>query len=78
MCLGIPGKLVEIIEEKSQWDRVGKVNFSGIVKKVNLAFVPEVSIGDYVIVHVGVAISRINENEAMKVLSMLSHCDESE
>ena len=56
--------------------RMGKVNFDGIVKEVSLAYVPEVKIGDYVIVHVGFALSRVDESEAQKVFEYLKQMDE--
>ena len=70
MCLAIPGK-VESISGEDPLGRTGKVNFGGIVKEVNLAYVPEVRIGDYVIVHVGFALSRVDEAEARKVFEYL-------
>ena len=62
MCLGIPGKVLEIRSENDL--PMGKVEFGGIVKEICLAYTPEVQIGDYVIVHVGFAISRVDEEEA--------------
>ena len=56
--------------------RTGKVDFGGIIKEVSLAYVPEVKIGEYVIVHVGFALSRLDENEAKKVLQYLKEMDE--
>ena len=70
MCLAIPGK-VESISGNDQLSRVGKVNFGGILKEVSLAYVPEVKVGDYVIVHVGFALSRLDEAEAHKVFDYL-------
>ena len=66
MCLAIPGK-VESISGNDQLSRVGKVNFGGVLKEVSLAYVPEVKVGDYVIVHVGFALSRLDEAEAHKI-----------
>ena len=71
MCLAIPGKIVDLSHETGI-ERCGKVDFGGILKKVNLSYVPEAGIGDYVIVHVGFAISRIDEREARKVFEYLS------
>ena len=71
MCLAIPGKIVHLIHETGI-ERRGKVDFGGILKEVNLSFVPEAEMGDYVIVHVGFAISRIDEREARKVFEYLS------
>jgi hydrogenase expression/formation protein HypC len=56
--------------------RTGKVNFSGIVKDVNLAYVPDATVGDYVIVHVGFAINQLDEEEANKVLGYLRELGE--
>lgn len=75
MCLAIPGK-IESITNHEQFTRAGKVNFSGITKEVNLAYVPEANIGDYVIVHVGFAISKLDEAEANKVFEYLQQMDE--
>jgi hydrogenase expression/formation protein HypC len=70
MCLAVPGKIVTI-EGSDPLLRSGKVDFSGIVKQINLAYVPEAKIGDYVLVHVGFAISTIDENEARQVFDYL-------
>jgi hydrogenase expression/formation protein HypC len=70
MCLAIPGKVVSI-SGHDPLTRMGKVNFSGIVKEASLAYVPEVKIGDYVIVHVGFALSKVDEEEAQKVFEYL-------
>ena len=75
MCLAIPGK-VESISGNDQLSRVGKVNFGGILKEVSLAYVPEVKVGDYVIVHVGFALSRLDEAEAHKVFEYLKEMEE--
>ena len=70
MCLGIPGKIVSI-DSIDPILRTGKVRFGGITKEVNLVYVPEAEAGDYVIVHVGFAISVIDEEEAQKTLEYL-------
>ena len=70
MCLAVPGRIVEI-EGTDPLLRAGRVDFSGIVKRVNLSYVPEASVGDYVLVHVGFAISTVDEVEAGKVFSYL-------
>lgn len=77
MCLAIPGK-IESIEGIDSVLRSGKVNFGGILKTVNLAYVPEARIGDYVIVHVGFAISIVDEEEARQVFAYLKEMDELE
>lgn len=67
MCLAIPGKVEEITSEGGL--RVGRVNFGGVVKRVCLDYVPEVQTGDYTIVHVGFAISKIDEETAEQTLA---------
>ena len=69
MCLGIPGKLVETHQQDDL--PMGKVEFGGILKEVCLAYTPEAQVGDYVLVHVGFAISRIDEAEAQETMSLL-------
>ena len=76
MCLSIPGKLIEISSQIDETFRVGKVSFDGIVKEVSLTLVPEANIGDYVLVHVGAAISTIDEEEAKKTFEILKQLDE--
>lgn len=75
MCLAIPGK-IETITGDDPLLRVGQVNFGGIVKEVSLAYVPEATVGDYVVVHVGFALSRLDEEEANKVFEYLRQMDE--
>jgi hydrogenase expression/formation protein HypC len=75
MCLGVPGRILSI-EPNSIGMTMGKVNFAGITKEVCLAYVPEVQVGDYVVVHVGFAISRLDEAEALKVFEYLREMDE--
>ena len=69
MCLAVPGRVEEIYEVRGV--RAGKMNFGGVVKEVCLAFVPELAIGDYAIVHVGVAISKVDEESALQTLKLL-------
>jgi hydrogenase expression/formation protein HypC len=69
MCLGIPGKVTEIYERDGV--RMGTVDFGGVRKDVCLAYVPEVMTGDYVIVHVGFAITAVDEAEAERTLAVL-------
>jgi hydrogenase expression/formation protein HypC len=73
MCLGIPGKVVEIRDDGPL--RMARVDFGGVRKEACLAYVPEVRLGDYVIVHVGFAISRLDEEEALKTLELLREID---
>jgi hydrogenase expression/formation protein HypC len=70
MCLAVPGKILSITGEDPLL-RVGKVSFAGVVKEVSLAYVPEAQIGQYAIVHVGFAISIVDESEAQKTLNYL-------
>ena len=66
MCLAVPGQIETIFE--SHGTRMGKVNFGGVVKEVCLAYLPDIRIGDYTIVHVGFAISQIDEASAQETL----------
>jgi hydrogenase expression/formation protein HypC len=75
MCLAIPGK-VESISGADPITRMGRISFSGVIKEVSLAYVPEVQVGDYVIVHVGFALSKVDEAEAHKVFEYLKQMDE--
>ena len=76
MCLAIPGKLVEIINPEAMEFRTGKVSFDGVIKEVSLALVPEANLNDYVLVHVGAAISVVDEEEAQKTFELLKQLDE--
>ena len=78
MCLAVPGKLLEIIEGDQPLARTGKVSFGGMVKQVNLAYVPEVRVGDYVTVHVGFALSVVDEEDARLVFEFLQQQDQLE
>lgn len=75
MCLGIPGKILEInkIDELSV---IAKVDFGGVVKEINISFVPDAEVGEYIIAHVGVAISKIDEKEAHRTMDYLREIDE--
>jgi hydrogenase expression/formation protein HypC len=75
MCLAIPGK-IESISGDEPLSRMGKINFGGILKEACLAYVPEAQVGDYVIVHVGFALSRVDEDEAHKVFEYLKEMEE--
>ena len=70
MCLGIPGQIIEVGPDSLM--RMGKVDFGGITREVCLAYVPEAGVGDYVIVHVGFAISQLDEAEAHETLQLLA------
>lgn len=69
MCLATPGKIVSIENEGDPLFRVGRVDFGGVVREVNLSCVPEAAEGDHVLVHVGFAISRVNQAEADRILA---------
>jgi hydrogenase expression/formation protein HypC len=75
MCLAVPGKVVEVYSQDDL--PMGKVQFGGILKEVCLAYTPEAGVGDYVIVHVGFAISRIDEAEANEIFSCLEEIEQS-
>lgn len=76
MCLAIPGKVISIEESPDQIFRMGVVSFDGINREVNLSMVPEVKVNDYVLVHVGVAIQTLDEEEAMKTMEYLKELNE--
>ncbi|MEZ4830356.1 MAG: HypC/HybG/HupF family hydrogenase formation chaperone [Bacteroidia bacterium] len=76
MCLAIPGLLTHITENETDISRAGKVSFNGIVKEVSLALVPEALPGDYVLVHAGVAISVVDEEEAKMTFEYLKQSGE--
>lgn len=69
MCLGIPGKIIEIYQANGL--RMGRIDFGGAVREACLAYVPEAQVGEYAVVHVGFAISRLSEQEAKETLEML-------
>jgi hydrogenase expression/formation protein HypC len=73
VCLGIPGLIVEISTGDEL--RMGKVSFGGVTRRVCLEHVPEAVVGDYVLVHVGFAITRIDEAEARRVFALLDEWD---
>jgi hydrogenase expression/formation protein HypC len=75
MCLAVPGKIISI-QGADPLLRSGKVDFAGIVKQINLAYVPEAQVGDYVLVHVGFAINTIDESEARQVFDYLRQMGE--
>jgi len=76
MCLAVPGKILNISGE--DFARTARVSFGGIVKEVSLAYVPEAEVGHYVLVHVGFAISVVDEAEAMKTFEILKQMGELE
>jgi hydrogenase expression/formation protein HypC len=74
MCLGVPGKIVEIYTKDNL--RMGRIDFGGVIREACLEYVPETEVGDYVVVHVGFAISRLSEEEAMETLELLREIGE--
>ncbi|NOQ92600.1 MAG: HypC/HybG/HupF family hydrogenase formation chaperone [Flavobacteriaceae bacterium] len=76
MCLSIPGKLIEITAQLDEIFRVGRVSFDGVVKEVSLTLVPEAKVNDYVMVHVGAAISIVDEKEAKITFDLLKQLGE--
>ena len=78
MCLAIPGKITAITAQLDETFRIGKVSFGGIQKEINLSMVPDAKVGDYVLVHVGVAISIVDEEEAKTTFEYLERMGEVE
>ncbi len=76
MCLAVPGKIISI--EGEDLARSARVSFGGIVKQVSLAYVPEAQVGNYAIVHVGFAISLLDEDEALRTFEYLKQMGELE
>lgn len=74
MCLAIPGKVVDSFEQRGL--RMAKVQFGGITREACLEYVPETQVGDYVLVHVGFAISRVDEEEARRTYELLESMDQ--
>ncbi len=73
MCLAVPGRVVSV--HGDDLSRAGRVDFGGVFREVSLAFVADAGIGDYVLVHAGVALARVDEAEALAVLDALRHID---
>ena len=69
MCLGVPGKIIEVYEADNL--KMGKVDFGGVVREACLEYVPEAQVGEYVVIHVGFAISKVSEEEAQATLDLL-------
>ena len=74
MCLGIPGQVVAIFREHDLL--MGKIDFGGVIKQACLETVPAVAVGDYVLIHVGFALARIDEAEARQVFAFLEKMNE--
>ena len=73
MCLSVPGRVTEVFDDDGL--RMGKVTFGGVAKSVCLEHVPEAGVGDYVLVHVGFALARIDEDEARRIFEFLATID---
>jgi len=74
MCLSVPGRILEITEEDGF--KMGKVDFSGITKRICLQYVPDIQVGEYALVHVGFAIAKLDEKEAAKTLKLLAELEQ--
>ena len=76
MCLAVPGAIIEIFEGADSLSRTARVNFGGIIKTISLAYVPEATVGEYVIVHVGFALQIVDPEEARLVFGYLREMGE--
>jgi len=76
MCLAIPGKLISINDAEEAIFRSGEISFDGVIREVNLAAVPEARVGDYVLIHVGMAIAVVDEEEAEKSLALFRQLED--
>lgn len=76
MCLAVPGK-IESIDESNSGLRMARVNFGGIIKDICIEWLPEVKIGDYILAHVGVALTRLDEEEAQATLQAFDEWEQS-
>ncbi|HEX6269424.1 MAG TPA: HypC/HybG/HupF family hydrogenase formation chaperone [Anaerolineales bacterium] len=76
MCLGIPGKIIGIYQKSSL--RMAKIDFGGIIKEACLEYTPEAKVGDYALIHVGFAISLMDEEEAQETLKLIKEMVEFE
>lgn len=76
MCLAVPGILKSITNEIDEMFRFGKVSFEGVEREVNLSMVPEAKVGDYLLVHVGTAISIVDEEEARNTMEIIKQLEE--
>ena len=74
MCLAIPGEILEISGD-DPLTRMGKVSFGGVTRDINLAYVPEAAVGQYVVVHAGFALSVLDEDEALETISYLEQME---
>ena len=76
MCLAIPGMILAVDAVSDPWNRTGKVRFGAIEKQVNLAYAPDAEVGDYVLVHVGFALEKIDPDEAARLWEILREMEE--
>ena len=79
MCLAVPGEVLDIAADsamENEYARSGRVRFGDLIKQVNLAFTPEVRVGDFVLVHAGFAITVLDADEAQRTLALLAEMDE--
>lgn len=76
MCLAVPGKIVSIQSSEDPLFKSGNVSFDGVIREINLAAVPEAKVGEYVLVHVGMALNIVDEEEALKTLEYFKEIDE--
>jgi len=76
MCLAVPGKIDYFVADDPEAMKMAKVDFGGIKKIINLDLVPEADVGDFVLVHVGIAISKVDEEEAQRILEGMGELDE--
>lgn len=74
MCLAIPGRIVEVYDEQGL--RMGKLDFGGTIRRCCLQYLPEATVGDYALVHVGFAISKVDEAEAVQTYQLLQEMEE--
>jgi hydrogenase expression/formation protein HypC len=73
MCLAVPGKILELFQEEGV--RMARVEFGGVVRNACMEYLPEAAVGDYVIVHVGFAISKVDEEEAQRTYQLLAEME---
>jgi hydrogenase expression/formation protein HypC len=76
MCLAVPGKIISLENQPDHLFRTARVDFSGVVKEISLAYLPEATLGDYVIVHAGLALSVLNQDEAAATLAAFAQLDD--
>lgn len=75
MCLAIPGKIISLSNQQNSLERAARVDFSGVIKEISLAYLPEAKLNDYVIVHAGLALSILDQQEAAATLAAFAELD---